>query len=670
VDEEQPMSQRVLTCPCGHTWEQAESEPLPADLSTICPVCSANRVQTLTQEEGDDGGKEAPTLRLEAGQVLGGFEVLEEINRGGMGVIYKARQQGLNRLVALKVISPERLGSPSALKRFQREVQAAALLSHPNIVTVYHTDLGGRWPYLAMEYVPGIDLLRLVRTSGPLTIVAALDYVSQAAHGLQHAFEQGLVHRDIKPANLMVSPSPLDKPAAGAVRRARVKILDLGLARVMTAGETVGSTTHAGMFLGTPDYISPEQAEDPRRADVRSDLYSLGCTLYFLLVGEAPFANATLVERFRRQLTEPPPSAAARRPDVPLWLDGIVLQLTARDPAHRFQTPEELLQAIELGERAPVAAAPVKAAPAPPATTPSVAPRDVQAHAGGVRALCLSPDGAWLLSGGVDETLCLWGADRLQEVRRVVEGVGPVEDVALAPDGKWAASCALRLFREDMVVQMWDLPTAREAGRLGGFAGAVHCVALSADGRRLAAGGADRTIRIWSVAEPGTPALCLRGHTAPVSRVLFLPAGDSLLSGGLDGTVRHWDSRTGALKGGFLPQVGPVRALAFSQATKRIAAAGEGLRIRQRDGALLSLGGHHGLVSAVAFSPDGQFLLSGGNDGTVRLWKAGDGEEVARYDGRAGQVHAVAIHSGGRVAFLGYAEGILRRWPLPDLRPG
>src|SRR5262249_29893146 len=137
-----------------------------------------------------------------------GFEVLEELNRGGMGLIYKARQLGLNRLVALKVISAERVGLADALKRFQREVQAAALLSHPNIVTVFHTDLTGPAPFLAMEFVPGIDLFRLVRRAGPLSVMDACAYIKQAALGLQHAFENGLVHRDIKPANLMVTPSP------------------------------------------------------------------------------------------------------------------------------------------------------------------------------------------------------------------------------------------------------------------------------------------------------------------------------------------------------------------------------------------------------------------------------------------------------------------------------
>ena len=160
------MSTQKLTCTCGHSWEYAGPEAPPSDLRKICPVCTAASQETLEPRagQGPDPG-DAPGLVL--GQVLAGCEVLGEISRGGMGVIYKARQQGLNRLVALKVIAPERLGSADALSRFQREVQAAALLSHPNIVTVFATDLTGPLPYLAMEYVAGIDLLQLVHAAGP-----------------------------------------------------------------------------------------------------------------------------------------------------------------------------------------------------------------------------------------------------------------------------------------------------------------------------------------------------------------------------------------------------------------------------------------------------------------------------------------------------------------------
>jgi serine/threonine protein kinase len=680
------MTTRTLTCPCGHSWEQDITGPLPANLADICPVCNAGQ-RTLdhpsrTKVPGTAG---AVGPRFAAGHVLAGFEILEEINRGGMGVIYKARQTGLNRLVALKVISPERLGHPETMARFRREVQAAALLSHPNIVTVYHTDLDGPWPYLAMEYVAGIDLYRLVQQVGPLTVEEAFYYAQQAAQGLQHAFEQGLVHRDIKPANLMVTPSPLEKITGSTTQTPRVKILDMGLARVVTAGEggeQAGSLTQAGEFLGTPDYIAPEQAEDSRRADIRSDLYSLGCTLYFLLTGEVPFPGTGLIQKLRRQLLEPPPSVRTKRPDVPAEADALVRQLMARNPAERYQKPVELIAALEVFLRSgqslywPVAVrrraeTPVPLAadfgpPAVPAKPPSthVPSRQVKAHKGGVRALSLSADGQLLLSGGQDETLRLWEADRLREVKCIADDVGPVEDVCLSPHGKWAASCALRLFQSDMVVQLWDVASGRERRRLKGPSDNLHCLAIAADGRRVAAGSSDQTARIWALDQAGWPSICLKGHTGPVSAVTFLPAGDVLLTGGHDGTIRLWDARTGAAKGTTQAGVGKVLALAFGGPSKRIAVAGAALRLRQPHGNFIELAGHHGEVLSLAFSPDGGLLVSGGSDGTVRLWRAEDGVELRCLKGHEGPVRAVAFSRDGRWLFSGGSDGTLRRWPV------
>jgi hypothetical protein len=608
--------------------------------------------------------------------VLAGFEILEEINRGGMGVIYKARQQGLNRLVALKIISPDRLANPQALRRFRQEVQAAALLSHPNIVTVYATDLDGPWPYLAMEYVPGIDLSRLVTRAGPLPVADACLYARQAALALQHAFEHGLVHRDIKPHNLMVTPSPLDPPTQHS-RLPRVKVLDMGLARVVEEArateDTAEGLTHAGTILGTPDFMPPEQAEDAHSADTRSDLYSLGCTLYYVLTAEVPFPDTNLVRKLRRQVSEPPPSAAARRPDVPAALDAVVRRLMARDPAERFQEPGELIRAlaeVEAVLRRPGGAArpAVKPAPARP-VTPPVPPapepvRHIEAHAGGVQALCVSPDGRTLLSGGVDEALRLWDADRLRETRCLAHKLGPVEGVAVAPDGTWAASCSRRLFTKDLVVQLWDLPTGRRRGRLRGHTDRLLCVAICRHGQLVAAGGADRTVLVWPADQPDSPAVCLEGHTDQVSCVTFVP-GNGLLSGSRDGTVRLWDAKGGAGKGTVHPEVGRVTALAFGVAGKQIAIAGERLRIRQPDGAFRELRGHQGPVGCVAFSPDGRLLLSGGTDGTVRLWRVADGDELQCFQGHGGKVQAVAFGPDARVGYSGGSDGTIRRWSLP-----
>src|SRR5262249_29661565 len=319
-----------LPCKGGHSWDYSASGGVPADIATICPICTAGNQHTV-EEVAPTEAPAPPSEQFHPGEVIGGFEILNELSRGGMGVIYKARQIGLQRLVALKILLPDRLGHPRALRRFHGEVRPPALLSHPNTVPVSPPDREGPPPYLAMEFVRGIDLCRLVKRAGPRPIADACHYIQETAKGLQHAFERHLVHRDIKPSNLIVTPSPLDAaaapvdPAKGAALRAAgrpgiVKILDMGLARVISGeevSEAVGSLTHAGEFLGTPDYIAPEQAEDPRQADIRSDLFSLGGTLYFLLAGEVPYPGTTLIQKLRQQLSDPVPSVRSRRPDVP-----------------------------------------------------------------------------------------------------------------------------------------------------------------------------------------------------------------------------------------------------------------------------------------------------------------------------------------------------------------
>ena len=645
-----------LTCPyCGHSWDHAVDGPLPTNLRMICPACTGDWKTSRFVTPNAPSATAARTFENPLPLAFDGFELLDVVNRGAMGVVYKARQLGLNRLVALKVIAPERMGDADTLKRFKREVQAAALLSHPNIVTVYQTDLQNRHPYLAMEYVDGIDLQKLVKQAGPLPQTDAVEYILQAAHGLKHAHEKGLVHRDIKPANLMVSPSPLE--IIGSLPR-HIKILDMGLARIADPMEG-GELTEAGKILGTPDYISPEQAEDSHKADIRSDLYSLGGTLFFLLTGEVPFPSSNIVEKLRRQLIEPAPSPAAHRAEIWPVLDAVVRRLMAGDPAERFQTPDELIDVLEQVQRDPTAPLP-RSLQSVAAVAPTIT--HIAAHTSGVTSLSISSAGRWLISGGLDETLRIWDAVRLCEVRCISKDVGSIEQVCLAPGSKWAASCSLRLFKQDMVVQIWDLSDGSVRRRLKGAADNLRCVAISPDGRRVAAGGSDRTVHIWAVDQPGSPSVVLKGHTDQINSVAFLSGGTVLLSASNDGTVRLWNPNDGTAKGTLKAEVGKVAAAATGGVSRRLAFAGDGLRIRQADGSFIRLIGHQGPVLCIAFSPDGQFLLSGGADRTVRIWRAENGKELRCFQGHTDRVCSVVFRPDGKAAYSGGADGTIRYW--------
>lgn len=288
--------------------------------------------------------------------LLGSYVLLEKLGEGGMGTVYKARQRGLGRVVAVKVIRKDRLANEQAVKRFQREIRAAAALDHPNIVHALDADEIDGSHILVMEYVEnGCDLFRWVtKERGPLPVDEACEYIRQAALGLQHAHERGLVHRDIKPQNLLLQIAdgrlPIDQSTIGNRQSAIIKILDLGLARLSeaeAAGESITTLTHEGVVMGTLDYMAPEQAMDSHHADTRADLYSLGCTFYFLLTGRAPFPGGDVMSKLLKHRMDEPAPIQKYRADVPDAVVAIVRKLMAKRPEDRYQTPAQLVQALE-----------------------------------------------------------------------------------------------------------------------------------------------------------------------------------------------------------------------------------------------------------------------------------------------------------------------------------
>jgi serine/threonine protein kinase len=296
--------------------------------------------------------------------VLGPYLILCRIGKGGMGFVYQARHQLMNRVVALKVIHKQALANPEAVQRFQREIKLAAQLSHPNIVAAYDAAQVDDRHFLVMEFVEGTDLHHLVEKSGPLAPGKACAYIGQAALGLQHAHERGLVHRDIKPSNLLVT-----------TRGDVVKLLDLGLALSVAEGTAGNPLTRLGTLVGTPDYIAPEQILNPHRADIRADIYSLGGTFYFLLAARPPFVGGTLAEKLCwHQQAEPAPVAQLRS-DVPPAVAAVLRKMLAKRPEDRYQTPAEVAVALApFSHRLALAVAealPVPQPPAPPRAEPA-----------------------------------------------------------------------------------------------------------------------------------------------------------------------------------------------------------------------------------------------------------------------------------------------------------
>jgi len=345
--------------------------------------------------------------------VFGSYVLVEQLGEGGMGKVYKARHRMMGRIVALKVIRRERMQNPQSVRRFEREIKAVAHLSHPNVVLAYDADQLGEDHFFAMEFVEGVHLGQLVKDRGPLPAAEACDYIRQAALGLQHAHECGLVHRDLKPANLfltvsrgeavraalsgVLSAKALDPPALGDRMPAVVKIMDMGLARLheTASGEALSRITQEGLVIGTPDYLAPEQARNANTVDIRADLYSLGCTLYYLLTGQVPYPDGTPTEKLMRHAVDPVPDVRALRPEVPRDVAALATKLMAKNPEDRFQTPAALATALQR-----VSTGAGQGNPAAPTSSPSTDPlTDSQFRLPTVTQVRL--DGARRRSGGL-----------------------------------------------------------------------------------------------------------------------------------------------------------------------------------------------------------------------------------------------------------------------------
>lgn len=625
------------------------SDPVMASASVAGLVGDCNAPPTLhvTNETTASGQGAGPAVRIP------GYEVLEEIGRGGMGVVYKARQLWLQRMVALKVVAPGEIGSEEGqpgLDRLVQEARMTAQLAHPHIVTVFdagRTEGGGF--FFAMEYVPGIDLHRLVEKEGPLSVARACDYIRQAALGLEHAHAHGLIHRDVKPSNLIVT---------GATSAPCVKLLDLGLAReFLNVGESsVGTRTS---FMGTPDFVAPEQAVDPRSADARSDLYSLGCTFYFLLTGRPPFAGPTPSAKLAQHHSEEPVALDELRPDVPPGVSAIIRKLMSKDPRQRFASAADLAASLSAFGQAGEGTAPTRSNKERP-------PRIIEGHGDWVKGVAFDPSGQFLASAGLDGTLRMHETKTGRQLWSVPGQTGGVFCVAFTSDGDAVATGG-----KDRLVRLFSRASGKEIWRGAGHTDNVNAIACipdpaPQDNGLIVSGSHDGTLRVW-YRQSGQTIRSWSAHAGPVWGVVAA-RGDLVVSAGNDRMIRSWNLRSGAKVKDFPEQSMPVTCVAVSADGRLVLSGGMDEVVRLWDLAtgscLARLHDHSGKVTGVAFFPDGRQAVSGSRDRSVRIWELTTGKMLANRVGHTNWVTGVAVSPDGHLLASAGADRMICIWEV------
>ena len=637
--------------------------------------------------------------------IIGSYRVQSPLGEGGMGMVFKAIQPKLDRVVALKVIRPQVLAArPEILSRFHREARAIAQLNHPNVVILFDADEANGTHYIAMEYVEGPTLEKMVRTQGPLSIKQACEYIRQSALGLHHAYECGLVHRDIKPSNILVAQKSASSPAsASSLRLARpslvtvrdramkhqssvtntklsqswgqVKVLDMGLARLTDGDDEQPQNeytplTRAGALLGTPDFISPEQARDARNVDIRADIYSLGCTLYYCLTGKPPFPGGTDVQKLIRHQTEKPYPIEELRPGLPHEVHQVLNRMLEKRPEDRYPTPRHLADALEHyltpalpGTPIPQAIAETPAVADTPVPTRTQPPAPVPAAPAPAR-----PAPAAVPASQFRDTVPVPGhsmRDTMPIPPGLVESLAREPSVSTRPTGQTT------------------VPVTRPKVPFTAHAGLVSAIAFSPDGRLLATAGLDGRVRLWDLSTT-TPSE-VRSFPRPDTEfqsLAFAPHDRYLMVGGTArGTagVWRWDWEDGRVAewGTYQGEHVSVPAVAFSRDGRRAAAAIGPFVVAykvsgRKTGAGEILKGHGGAVRALSWSPDGKRLSSGGESRHILVWGWGwfGASQRARVRVHTDILTALAVSPDGhRLAAAGLDKTIVL-WDALDPREG
>jgi WD40 repeat protein/tRNA A-37 threonylcarbamoyl transferase component Bud32 len=640
---------------------------------------------------------------------LGDYEVLSEIARGGMGIVYRARQRSLNRIVALKFIRTGERATETDVQRFRNEAEVLAKLDDPHIVPIYDVGVHRGFSFYSMKLIEGGNLAeRLpVFTADPRGTARLMATVARAVH---HGHLRGVLHRDLKPSNILLDAQ--NQP----------HVTDFGVAKQIGAESEL---TQTGVVLGTPSYMAPEQAH-PRKGSVTAstDVYGLGAVLYTLLTGRPPFRGDTALETLEHVVQREPALPSASRREIDRDLETICMRCLEKDPRKRYSSAQAVAEELERW----LAGAPILARPI--GRTERVrrwCRRNPFAAAliGSLTLLLLMAVAACIAGSQMRDaarrlSLDLMGRERVlrrhQYARDISYGFHLMDDnrvsevidllahlrpepgdedlrhfewyyltrlcragqltlrghqaevyfATFSPDGKTLATCG-----KDRAVFLWDVHTGERRRILQGHSDEVNWVAFSPNGRTLATASDDKTVKLWD-STSCEARLTLCDHSDRVVAVLFSPDGNHVISSGRDGCVIVSDAATGKTQSSFRAANGNIESLAISPDGATLATAGQqvGLWDLSRSREVLRLDGHRDVVNAVRFSHEGSTVATVSRDGAVQLWDASSGRCRATFRGHRAAVQSVAFYPDDRTVVSVDDRGIQRFWNVTSGNAG
>ncbi len=625
-------------------WEEMQEQGQPVTAEELCRDCPEllvelrRRIRALqslnpalatasSSATGTEATEMAHTVAEDSGSALRraravpGYEILGELGRGGMGVVYKARQKSLNRVVALKMILAGAHSGKPQRERFRGEAEAAARLQHPNIVQVYEVGEHDRCPYFSMEYVDGRCLHEILCDHPPTPLEAAA-LVEQLAHAVHYAHQRGIVHRDLKPSNVLLT------------KEGNPKITDFGLAKRLEGGT---SNTRTGDILGTPSYMAPEQAAGKSRMiGPCTDTYSLGTILYEMLAGRPPFEGSSAFDTVYMVITAEPERPSRRNPKVPLDLETICLKCLEKEPAKRYSSAREFAEDLARFRRGePITARPV-----------GWLERGVKwvRRRPGVAALLalLMASMVALLVGGWISAINLYQSNqKLKDAKErqdadlvrlyVTNGTHYLQDGDLYASLIWFAR-ALNLEKDESVREVHRLRFAsvlRDCPRLTQMwfhTDSVNDVAFSPDGRWVLTASSDGTVRVWDAVSGEARFETPLEHTSHIFHASFSPDGRRIVTASADPTACIWDAVSGQLIHRLHGHKDAVRDAHFSPDGSQVVTASDDTTARVWDAAtgkelLLTPLSHGKAVVRASFDLDGKHILTASEDGSARVWQ-------------------------------------------------